>query len=151
RHARELGAERLHPLALEQPIPDVIGAEELLALPARLHRVVEAPDVTRRLPDPRMADDRAVEADDLELVPVRAGRRGPPHRHPPQAAEFVFNLDAEGPVVQNPVQPAIDLGRLEDEAAALAEGDQLLHQRRTGRGWHRGVYLSRRAGMTKAL
>jgi hypothetical protein len=87
----------------------VVGAEELLALPAGLHRVVEAADVAGRLPDPRMADDRAVEPDDLDLFAVRPRRRVPDHRLPPVVAEVVLQLDAERPVVPEPVDAAVDL------------------------------------------
>src|SRR5262249_55571209 len=93
---------------------------------------------------------RAVEADDLDLLAVGPRRRVADHRIPPEIAEVVLELDAERPVVPEPVDAAIDLGALENEATALAEGDQLLHQGRAGRGRHRGAVLSRRTGLPKA-
>src|SRR6185436_9335432 len=93
----------------------------------------------------------AVEADDLELVAVGSGRGVPHHGFPPEVAQVVLELDAEWAVIPEAVDAAVDFRGLEDEAAALAEGDQLLHQRRACRCGHRGAYLSRGAGNAKAV
>src|SRR5262249_30269655 len=55
---------------------------------------------------------------------------------PPGITQVVLELHAERAVVPEPVDPAVDLRRLEDEAAPLAERHQALHQRGAGRGGH---------------
>ena len=98
----------------------VVGAEAVLAVPAVDQRIGEAGDVAGRLPHPRMHQDGGVEA--LDVV-ARVD-----HRVPPAVLDVLLELDAERAVVPHRAEAAVDLGGLEDEAAALAEGDQLVHQ-----------------------
>ena len=80
---------------------------------------VKPRDVTARFPDPRMHEDRRVEA--LDVI-ARAH-----HRVPPAILEVLLELDAERAVVPHRPGAAVDLGGLEDEAAPLAERHELLH------------------------
>ena len=66
-----------------------------------------------------MHEDAGVEADDLVVLPH--------HRRPPGVAEVVLQLHAQRTVVVDRLHAAVDLGGLEDEAAALAQGDELVH------------------------
>ncbi len=75
--------------------------------------VAEAADVTGGDPDLGVHEDPRVEPDDvLALLD---------HRPPPRALDVVLQLDAERPVVPDGVDPAVDLGAREHEAAALRE------------------------------
>ena len=107
----------------------VVGAEAVLAVPAVDQRIGEAGDVAGRLPDLRMHQDRGIEA--LDVVP-RVD-----HGVPPAVLHVLLELDAQRTVVPHRAEAAVDLGGLEDEAAALAEGDQLVHQGGVGHGVHR--------------
>jgi hypothetical protein len=49
------------------------------------------------------------------------------HRVPPAVLEILLELDAEGAVVPHRAGSAVDLGRLEDEAAPLGERHELFH------------------------
>src|SRR4029453_11249672 len=93
-----------------------------------------------------MADDRAVEADDLDRPAVGPRRRMVHHHVPPCVAEIVLELHAERAVVPEAVDAAIDLGRLEDEAAPLAERHQALHEGGAGRAGHERDTSPMRAG-----
>ena len=98
----------------------IIGAEAVLAVPAIHERVGEAGHVAGRLPHPGVHEDGRVEA--LDVV------AGVDHRAPPAVFDVLLELDAERAVIPDRTQAAIDLRGLEDESAALAEGDQLVHQ-----------------------
>ncbi len=98
---------------------EVVGAEAHLALLAVDERVGEAGDVPRRLPDARVHQDRAVEPHDV------AAR--PDHLTPPRFFDVALELDADRAVVPAAREPAVDLARLEDQAAALREVDDALH------------------------
>jgi hypothetical protein len=124
---------------------------EPLAVAAGLHRIGEAADVSARLPHARVADDGAVEPDDLELAAVRTRRRVPHHGVPPRVAEVVLQLDAERPVVPEAVDAAVDLRGLEDEATTAAEGDEALHQRGPGRRGHALLFPKARGSSTDAV
>src|SRR5713226_761310 len=75
-----------------------------------------------RLPDEWMHEDRGVESDH---VGAEADVVSPPH-----ALDVVLQLDAERPVVPARPRPAVDLARLEDEPAPLAERDDDVHVHR---------------------
>ncbi len=107
----------------------VVRAEAVLAVPAVDQRVGEAGDVAGRLPDPRVHQDRGIEA--LDVVP-RVD-----HGVPPAVLDVLLELDAERAVVPHRAEASVDLRGLEDEAAALAEGDQLVHQGGIGHGARR--------------
>src|SRR5690606_7749925 len=79
-------------------------------------RVAEGVHVPARLPDGRVHEDGGVEALDV-VVAVD-------HRAPPPLAHVPLELDAKRAVVVDGGEAAVDLGGLEDEAAALGEGDE---------------------------
>ena len=99
----------------------VLGAGQLVEAEAPMvrlaldQRVAERPDVPGRDPDLGVHEDSRVEPDDV--VPLLD------HRLPPGALDVVLQLDAERTVVPDRVDPAVDLGRREDEAAPLRERD----------------------------
>ena len=64
-------------------------------------------------------DDRAVEALDV----VALAHDAPP----PQALEIVLELDAEGTIVPESVDPAVDVARRKDEASPRAQRYELVH------------------------
>jgi hypothetical protein len=66
-----------------------------------------------------MRDDRAVEALDV----VALSHDAPP----PQVLEIVLELDAEGTVVPESIDPAVDVARRKDESAPRAQRDELVH------------------------
>jgi hypothetical protein len=79
-----------------------------------------------------MGDDRAVETDHVLPLPDDA--------LPPQILQVVLELYPQGAVIPEAIDAPVDLARLEDEAAAGAQGDQILHahrRRRIGVGDHR--------------
>ena len=95
----------------------IVGAKALLAVAAIDERIGEPGDVTARLPDARVHQDRGVEP--LDVV-ARAH-----HRVPPAVLEVLLQLDAERTVVPHGPGAAVDLGGLEDESAPLAERHEL--------------------------
>src|SRR5262249_57170696 len=119
--------QRRHPLALVEQLAHLVGAIELLADAARLHGIGEPRRVTARLPHLRVADDRAVEPDDLDRLPVGSGGRLEHHRRPPRITEILLELGTQRAVVPEALYAAVDLGRLEYEPPALSEPDQALH------------------------
>ena len=94
----------------------IVGAEALLAVLAIDERIGEAGDVAARLPHARMHQDRRVEP--LDVV-ARAN-----HRMPPAVLDVLLELDAERAVVPHGSGAAVDLRRLEDESAALAQRNE---------------------------
>ncbi len=92
-----------------------------------MEQVVVAGD----LPNLRVHDDRAVQADhfvgrggagrDQQLVV--AGDHVPP----PGLADVPLEFHAHRPVVPKALQTAVNLARLEEKSAPLAQGDQLVH------------------------
>ena len=109
REAHHRSALRLH----------MVRADTFVGDRALAHHVGEGVDVAAGLPDGRMHDDRGIEADDIVAV---AG-----HRAPPGVAEVALQFRAERAVIPEATDAAVDLGGLEDEAAPLAEADDLLH------------------------
>ena len=98
---------------------EVIGAEALAAVLAVNHRVAEAADVTARLPDARVLEDRRVESD--HVIALRQQRTPP----------FAFDVGLQQHTVMAEVvgraEAAVNLRGGEDEAAPLAERDDLVH------------------------
>ncbi len=93
---------------------------------AALHEgVAERADVAGGDPDLGVHEDARVEADDVVALLD--------HRPPPGALDVVLELDAQRPVVPDGVDATVDLGRGEDEAAALGERDDGLEAGDGGR------------------
>ena len=105
---------------------DVVGAEALLGQQAVRHRVAEGIDMAGSLPDGRMHDDGRIDADDVFTF---AG-----HGVPPGGAQVALELRTQRAVVPEAADAAVDFAALIDEAAALAEGDDFLHERELGFG-----------------
>ncbi len=113
-----------------------VGAEAPAALAAVHHGVGEVVHVAAGLPHGRVHEDGGVQPHHvgalLDEVP------------PPDALDLVLQLHAERAVVPARARAAVDLARLEDEAAALAERDEGFH--RDGHGSQDSTV--RRAGPT---
>src|SRR5206468_10574393 len=112
----------------------LVDAEVLVPVAALDQRVGEVLDVTRGLPDPRMHEDRGVEADDV-VAQLH-------HRTPPRALDVVLELDTERAIVPGGARAAIDLARREHESSSFRKGadlvgDVLPHQRRVTVMWPR--------------
>ena len=109
-------------------VVELVEPEPLLALLAVDERVGEVRQVAGRLPHRRRAEDRRVEADDV-VAQLH-------HRPPPGVLHVAEHQHAERPVVVGGPEAAVDLGAREHEAAALAQVDDLVEQRRIRRGRH---------------
>ncbi len=103
--------------------------------------VGEAADVAGGDPDFGVHDDGGVEADHVEEVSVGAGAGAFDDVLPPGFLEVSFEIDAEGAVVPEAVDAAVDFGGGEDEAFAFAEGDDFFHFGGDGGGFLRGGFL----------
>ena len=93
---------------------DLVGPHKLLAVLAHRHRIGERVEVARRLPYLRMHDDRCVETGD-----ILAATHG---ELPPGLLHVLLKFAAQGTVVPEPRHSAIYLGRVVNEATALAKG-----------------------------
>ncbi len=102
-------------LALHQ----LVGAEAALAGLAVDHRVGEGVDVAAGLPDAGVHDDGGVQAH--HVVPLLDDGA------PPGLLDVVLELHAQGPVVPEAADAAVDLAALKDEPPALAQGDEGVH------------------------
>src|SRR5438477_3565454 len=81
-----------------------------------------------------MSQDRAIQPDDIVAVA---------HCHlPPILLEIIFKLDPKRAVIPHPVEPAINLARLENEPAPLAQTDDFLHSLRILVPCHDRKYLT---------
>ena len=112
----------------------VIRTEAPLAGLAVHHRVGEAAHVTGHLPHARVLQDGRVEPHDV-------APRGD-HAPPPGVLDAPLELDAQGAVVVGVADAAVDLGGLEDESAAFAEGHDGVHEG--------GRFLGHGAGMVRS-
>ena len=100
-------------------VADLVGAEAGFAGAAIDHRIREPADVTGGFEGFLVGEDGAVEADDvIAFAHVFA---------PPVVFEVALQLGAERAVVPAAVESTVDFSGLEDEAAALAQADNLLH------------------------
>jgi len=109
--AAVLGLERLD---------QVVLAEALVAVGALDQRVGERLQVPGGLPDPGGHDDGRVLADHV-VAQLH-------DRAPPGLLDVVLQLDPERTVVVARADPAVDLARLEGEAAALGQVDDRVHR-----------------------
>src|SRR5512132_465399 len=109
--AAVLGLERLD---------QVVLAEALVAVGALDQRVGERLEVPGGLPDPRCHDDgRVLTGNVVSQLHDRAQ---------PGLLDVVIQLDPERTVVVARADPAVDLARLEGEAAALGQVDDRVHR-----------------------
>ena len=109
----------------------LIVAVAVFRLAAIDHEIMEQIVMAGDLPDLRVHDDCAVQADHL------VGRRGAgrdeqfvvagDHVPPPCLADVPLEFHAHRSVVPKALQPAVNLARLEEKSAPLAQGDQLVH------------------------
>ncbi len=111
----ELGrtARRAHPV-------DLVLAPPLVAVAAVDQRVGEVGQVARGVPHRRGRQDGGIQAHHV----VTALH----HRLPPGVLDIAQHVDAERPEVVGRPEAPVDLRRLEDEAAALAQPDHLVHE-----------------------
>src|SRR5207249_4313730 len=72
-------------------------------------------------------DQRAVHADHVDFLAVRAGRGVADHVVPPGVLDVLLEFDAERAVVPEAVDAAVDQARRVDEAGVAAEGGKLFH------------------------
>lgn len=95
--------------------------------------VGEVLNVAGGLPDFGVHEDGGVEADDGEVVALVVD-----HGAPPGVLDVAFEFGAEGAVVPGGVEAAVDFAALEEEAAALGEGEDFVHEGELGLGGHGG-------------
>ena len=100
-------------------VGDVVCPEAELAGAAVDERIGEAGHVARGLPHARVQDERGVERDDVFALLH--------HRLEPAGLHVLLEEDAVVTIVVRRAEPAIDLGRREDEPAAPRERDDLVH------------------------
>src|SRR6476661_2221781 len=105
----------------------MISSESLFRFLIVDHGVGESAYVAGSDPHVRVHNDGGVEADHVEVVAVGAFGGAADDVVPPGFLEVAFEFDAEWAVIPEAVDAAVDFGGLEDEAAAFAEGDDLLH------------------------
>jgi hypothetical protein len=79
----------------------VVGTKAQLARAAVDHRIAEAREVPRRLPDPRVLDDRRVDRDDVVAILK--------HRAPPLVLDVVLEENPVVAVVVGRTDAAVDL------------------------------------------
>jgi putative FmdB family regulatory protein len=122
--AAALGAAQLGlgvaPLGGDRLAQVVLAPAPLALAEALDERIGEALEVTRGLPDPRVLEDRRVDRDDVVAILQ--------HRPPPLGLDVVLEQHAVVPVVVGRAEAAVDLRGGKDEAAPLAERDDLLHR-----------------------
>ena len=106
---------------------EMVGAVAGFGFATIDHRVIEAADMAGGVPNFGVLDDGGVEADDGDGVAVGADGGCDDHVFPPAIAEVVFELCAQRTEIPKAVIAAIDVGGLENEAAAFAEGDDVFH------------------------
>src|SRR4029079_18437716 len=99
-------------------VVEVVIAEPLLAGLALDQRIAEPGEVPRRLPDLGVLEDRRVERDYVVAVVD--------HRPPPLVLDVVSQQHAVVAVVVGRAEAPIYLRRGKDEAASLAERDDLI-------------------------
>ncbi len=100
------------------PVLELVEPEALPAHPAVDQGIGEAAQVTGCLPDGGRRQDGGVEADDVVAQLD--------HRAPPRRFDVAQHQDAHGAVVVGRAEPAVDLGRREDEPPAPAQVHHLV-------------------------
>ena len=123
--------------ATARQLGEVVGAEALAAGPAVDERVGEPVEVARGLPHARVLEDRRVDRDDVVAFLQ--------HRAPPLVLDVGLQQHAVVAVVVGRADAAVDLRGGEDEAAALAQRDDLVHRdggllAHQGCGWWGGGF-----------
>src|SRR6478672_12789511 len=97
--------------------------------PAQIHK--QRPS---RFQHRRMGQDRTVQSDDVVALP---------HHHlPPILFKIILEFGPKWSVIPHPVESAINLARLENEPAPLAQADDLLHPLRVLFPSHVRTYLT---------
>ncbi len=119
--------KRLVPIAEEHVAPPVIDSRHLLAAFAHGDQVRKVGGVAAGDPDFRVGDDGRIKADDIEQLAVGAEAGAADDVLIPCVFEVAFEFNAEGAVVPEAVDAAVDFGGGEDEAFAFAEGDDFFH------------------------
>ena len=97
----------------------MIGTEAALAGFAIDHGITEGVDVAGGLPDGGGHDDGGLKTDNV-ITP--AG-----HGLPPEFLDVALELGAEGAVIPEAVDAAVNLGGLKNKAAAFAQRHDLFH------------------------
>ena len=98
---------------------DLVRAKATIGQQAIDHRIAERFNVAGRFPNGRMNDDGGIDADDIFAF---LG-----HPAPPGLLEVAFEFHAEGTVIPETVDAAVDLRGLENEPPPLTERDDLFH------------------------
>ena len=125
---------------------DLVGPPALVAVLAVDQGVGEGGEVARGSPDGRRPEDGRIEADHVVTLLD--------HGAPPGVLDVAQHVDTERAVVVGGAEPAVELGRVEDEAAGPAEPYHLLHQvvgaslRRLGGVCHRSRIPERILALT---
>ncbi len=126
-------------LAVDPAAPNLIVAIAFLRLAAIDHEIAEEIEMAGAFPDLRVHDDGAIEPDHL-VGRGSAGQdanivMGGDHVAPPGFLDVAFEFDAEGAVIPETVEAAVDFARLKNEPSAFAEGDELIHFGHVHRGF----------------
>ena len=127
---------RGHGLVAEIRLGEILGSGQLVEAVAAVafgaldQGVAERAHVTRRDPHLGVHEDAGIQPHDVVAILD--------HGPPPGALDVVLELHAQGPVVPHGVDAAVDLGRGEDEAAALGQRDDRLE---VGDGGRDGVRI----------
>ena len=98
----------------------LVRAVALLRNFAVHERIAEAGDVAGGLPDLGVHDDRSLDAHDIVAALHHVG--------PPAIADVLLQLSAQRTVIEETVETAVDLGRLENKAAAFRKRDEVIHR-----------------------
>ena len=108
---------------------ELIGPEAALAAIGLAidHRVAEAGHVAAGLPDLGIHDQRTIDPHHVDFLAVGSQGRIADHVLPPALLHVLLELDAEGTIVPEAVDAAVDFTRLKDETTSAAQGHQLLH------------------------
>src|SRR5215831_4749411 len=122
---------------------DLIRAESFASQPTIHHRIREAFDVAGRLEDGRMRQDRSVHADDVVSFVY--------DHTPPIIFQITLQLHAERPIIPSAIEPAVNLARLENEAAPLTQADNFFHACRAVAWRRRALGVAGRAHIYRRL
>ena len=118
-------------LGLDPAAPDLIVAIAFLRLAAVDHEIVKQIVMAGAFPDLRMHDDRSNRGRSSHRRRC-AGERGQvvvagDHVAPPGFLDVALELDAQGAVIPEAVEAAVDFARLKQEAAPFAQRDEFVH------------------------